>query len=835
MRYFILLILFSFSLSLFPKNVNKTKAIKVAENFITLNSENADLDTSNCVIISENNMDLIYVFSFINSNGFIMLSASEAAYPVLGYSFTDNFVENNYPENFQAWLDSYKSQIKFIKKNNLKAGKEIAEEWSKLENNIQTKAAPVTVGPLLSSIWGQGCGYNALCPADASGQCGHVVTGCVATAMGQVINYHSFPPNGSGIHSYNSNYGILTADFGNTNYDWQNMADTLTSTSDSLKILAVAELISHCGIAVDMNYSPGASGAYSADAATAFTQYFNFSDSLTMIQKSNYSDSAWIEILKLQIDSLMPMYYSGTGSGGHAFVCDGYSTDGFFHFNWGWNSYNNGFFHINTLNPGGMNFSIYQSAIINIKPKTPGVCSGNTDTLTSHFGNISDGSSYLDYQNNANCSWLINPPNVQNIELEFFNFNLANGDSLFIYDGNSNSSSLLAAYHKNSSPSVLLSSSNNLFIEFISDNSLVDKGWSAAYQSNYCSSQTVLTSISDTFSDGSGANYNYKNNSNCEWLIHDSLGRPINLVFTQFKTEQAYDYVYVYDGNSTSANLLGSYDGNTMPPDLTSTAGDMLVKFISDGGVTDEGWEAYYYICNNPAFSISNSDSVSICQGDSITFSSAYSNLDWYFNSGFIGSSDSLTANNPGSYYAVNNGFTNCPADTSAIVNLLVNPLPQPYLGEDTLIDKNHAIMLSTNNTYSSYLWSTGDTSSQISVDSTGMQNNQKTISVQVSDSNSCMGRDTIVIGFIITGSITDANSLILNIYPNPAKDLIYFEGEINSEYQIEIFDSYGKMVYNTNHIEGQFKIDIKGLESGVYYLKITTDKKSGQYKFVKL
>jgi hypothetical protein len=831
------LIIILFSLNVYGQNVSKTEAETAAMSFISAIEPN-EYSIDSIYLIKHQNTAIYYIVNFTGNDAFLMLSADKSAYPILGFSLKNQFDLSNIPPNAAEFFENYKSQIYHLKSNNISATNEISEIWNQLLSNNINFSNSKSVAPLLTSIWGQGCYYNDQCPADVGGPCGHAVTGCVATAMGQVINYHKFPPNGSGIHSYNSNYGLLTADFGSTNYDWQNMADTLNQYSDSAEVYAVSELISHCGIAVDMMYSAGSSGAYSEDAANALVHFFNFSEEVKQIHKSNYKDSIWNSIMKTQLDSLQPMYYSGSGSGGHAFVCDGYIADDYFHINWGWNSILDGYFYFNALNPGSMNFSSYQSAIINIKPKMPNVCQGITDTITNHKGNISDGSSYADYQSGLNCSWLIQPNGVNNIDIEFFNFDLNIGDTLFVFDDSTASSNLIDAYHiNNQPPTIITSSSNSVFIQFTTDNSHQSSGWAANYKSNYCSVYNSLGLLTDTISDGSGDLLNYNNNTNCFWLISDSLGRQINLEFIEFQTELGFDFVEIYDGNSTNANQLGNFSGNNLPPVLFANSGHMLINFISDGGVVDLGWKALYYICDNSQFEIANNDSISICENQSFSFkNSNYQNLDWFYNGSFISTSDSLIANASGKYFAINSNVS-CPDDTSFTVFLNVNQKPQPNLGQDTMICIGMSLQLSTDSLFQTYLWSTGDTTSSLIVDTTGMQNYQKLISLEVTDFNVCSGIDSVLITFMpCIGFEENLSQTEFEFFPNPASKQITIKSDIISENSIiEIYSADAKLLIKQKAKQNNRAIiEIDKLSGGLYFIKIISENTVYTVRFIK-
>jgi len=242
-------------------------------------------------------------------------------------------------------------------------------------------AGNVVVSPLIWVKWGQGKYYNNLCPADSKGQGGHAQVGCGALVMGSVMRYWRYPTTGNGSRSYNCNYssygygdyGTLSADFGSTTYDYSNMPKKLTSSSTDTQKKAVATLLYHCGVAVNMVYGPTASTSHSDNIVSALSQYFRFPATVEYIEKSYYTTTEWHEILQGELDEGAPFFYGASGSyGGHVFVCDGYRDDNYYHIVWGWNGSYDGWFKIGSFNPGPYDFNNNHAAIIGIRgPQVP--------------------------------------------------------------------------------------------------------------------------------------------------------------------------------------------------------------------------------------------------------------------------------------------------------------------------------------------------------------------------------------------------------------------------------------------------------------------------------
>lgn len=305
----------------------------------------------------------VYIFK-TTSGGFTIISGELKTVPVLAYSSDSDIsiIESEWSPAFLHWMEMYCNQIQYIRDYNIPASLEATAQRNKLNSGIDLGIRPSKdVAPLLSTNWNQGCGYNADCPVDGSGPCGHVYTGCVATAMAQVMRYMEHPVNGIGDKCYvHYAYGEQCADFAAATYDYSIMPNNSGNAE-------VAELMYHCGVSVDMNYSPSGSGSYSYKVPRAFLNYFDYKNSI-IVSKGSYSDATWCSLLINEIDNSRPMYYSGSGSGGHAFVVDGYQGTDFFHFNWGWGGSYNGYFYLNDLTPGSANYTNSQQAVIGAIP-----------------------------------------------------------------------------------------------------------------------------------------------------------------------------------------------------------------------------------------------------------------------------------------------------------------------------------------------------------------------------------------------------------------------------------------------------------------------------------
>ena len=356
--------------------VDMTLAKQVGAKFINANTAmkvapDRDLEWVT-TYLTKNNDEAFHVFNM--PKGFVIVSADDCATPILGYSEDGRFNTNDVPPQMEDYLQGFVEQIQYGVDNHLNADATIARQWEmvKATGRITEQRGAKAVQALLTNTWNQNCYYNNLCPEDPDGPCGHVYAGCTGTSMGQIMHYWKYPMSGTGSVTYTpSGYPEQSVDFGATVYDWDNMPDNLNASSSSTQINAVATLLWHCGVALNANYGPNGTGAYPSWVPNILTGYFNYSSDLYGADRSNYSDDMWLTMVKSSLDLGRPIHYSGwnsEGGDGHSFVCDGYDTNDYLHFNWGWSGNYNNYFALNALNAGSYNFSYYNFAVFNIHP-----------------------------------------------------------------------------------------------------------------------------------------------------------------------------------------------------------------------------------------------------------------------------------------------------------------------------------------------------------------------------------------------------------------------------------------------------------------------------------
>ena len=301
-----------------------------------------------------------YVFN-VGNEGFVMVSADDVYRPIVGFSYEGAFDAQNINPELNYMLNeliSYRSG-----KLTGNPSPSVASEWKQVTERGKMRSLNGGRADtyLCTTRWNQDYPYNYYCPTASGGPGGHVYAGCVASAMSQVMKYWNHPLKGNGSHT-NPNGG--SANFGNTNYDWENMPNSINSSSPQEQIDAIATLMYHCAVSVNMMWAIDGSGAYSGDVPGAIAQYFNYSNQAVLRSRDSYSYDNWANMMKESFDMGWPLYYSGQSpDGGHAFVCDGYNDANLFHYNWGWGGSGDGWFDFDLID-----YNSSDGAIFNFVP-----------------------------------------------------------------------------------------------------------------------------------------------------------------------------------------------------------------------------------------------------------------------------------------------------------------------------------------------------------------------------------------------------------------------------------------------------------------------------------
>lgn len=375
-RNFSLLFLSFFAiLSVNAQGVDRTTARTIAQDFLKSQGRQVELAPEAATGFNgqrkatKTGHSPLYLFNIENEGGFVVVSGDERTEQVLGYVDKGSCDDDNMPDNMKAWLQMYAQQIESLPVDYAPSANAKAADTPK-------KAERKAIGALVKTKWNQGEPYNLKCPMDGGSRS---VTGCVATALAQIMYYHKWPQEAT---TTIPSYYVLNQwlpELPATTFNWDKMLLNYDNGGTTAQRNAVAELMFYCGQAVEMGYSAAGSGAFSGNVKTAILKYFDYDGTAKFVHRSDYSIAGWDALIYNELYESRPVYYAGYSPGGHAFVCDGYDTAGFFHFNWGWGGWDDGYFRLSLLNADdpmsdgmsatGIGFSMGQECVIGIQPQ----------------------------------------------------------------------------------------------------------------------------------------------------------------------------------------------------------------------------------------------------------------------------------------------------------------------------------------------------------------------------------------------------------------------------------------------------------------------------------
>ncbi len=279
------------------------------------------------------------IFVFNSPSGYVVMSADDDLPAVLAYGRGTPYDSQMAPPALQALLEAYHVGI---------------------ATKAFTRADVPThsdVAPLVKAKWNQRVPFNNLCPEGCP-------TGCVATAMAQVMYYHQWPAS----------------------YNWSQMKTSYSDTDTGAAADAVAKLMADCGEKVFMKYGKESSSAKSHLVSEALRYDFGYAETTEFVPRYVYTAKAWDALIYGEVAAKRPVLYSGNsvssgrGEVGHEFVIDGYEVKGgagYYHVNWGWGGSSDDYFLLSALNPtyqytggnaGSSGYSYVQYAVIGIQP-----------------------------------------------------------------------------------------------------------------------------------------------------------------------------------------------------------------------------------------------------------------------------------------------------------------------------------------------------------------------------------------------------------------------------------------------------------------------------------
>lgn len=298
-------------------------------------------------------VETVYIFSRGTDNGFIVTSADDRLPAVLGFSDNGTFCYESSSPAFKWWIEQYSKEAKAV----LSTGRELEKVPEEVVNaelishdSSMMRTPRAEINPILKSTWNQTNPFNNDCPMiDGS----RTVTGCVATAMAQVMRYHKYPDVGIGSNSYICDKDTLVYDLSSSTFDWENMLDSYQNgVGTETEKAAVANLMFACGVSVNMRYGVESSGASGTYVPYAFTNYFGYDKDIRYTKRDFHTNEEWENIIYSELDSERPVILGGSNdqAEGHEFICDGYKNE-LYHINWGWGGLSDGYFLLSDLSP----------------------------------------------------------------------------------------------------------------------------------------------------------------------------------------------------------------------------------------------------------------------------------------------------------------------------------------------------------------------------------------------------------------------------------------------------------------------------------------------------
>ena len=343
MRLLISFMLLLCSIAMAANPIDERQAQTIASQFMqrkgysSVKSRQTRIVKFNDGTTRSSNTPSYYIFNV--DSGFVIVSGSDLTPNILGYNMSENFDVNNVPANLKSWLSFYASEIDYIEKNNIKT--------SRISSNLRKE-----IKPLLNCKWAQGYPYNLMCPTYNDRHC---VTGCVATALAQVMYYHKWPEKTlQEIPGYNLSINGVSTDISSipagTEFNWNLMQPSYSGYGNPAeKEYAVAKLMATAGTAVHMSYNTKESTAYFQNYPKVLKNYFGYSDNVQLVYREDFEN--WEKLIYEELIASRPVLYSGQSAyNGHAFVVDGYDGDQLFHVDWGWGG-PQGYYLLDILNP----------------------------------------------------------------------------------------------------------------------------------------------------------------------------------------------------------------------------------------------------------------------------------------------------------------------------------------------------------------------------------------------------------------------------------------------------------------------------------------------------
>ena len=545
----------------------------------------------------------LYVFAG-QQQGFVIIAGDDRVPSVLGYSQLGTVGDDDMPPALLEMLEEYSLQIEALGQESISAPQHI------------TGAA---IAPLITTQWNQTSPYNSMLPYHSGGS--QFVTGCVATAMAQVMNYYKWPQRASMTLPayYTRTDSVYMPALEPITFRWNDMQDNYpTNITNSVSAIAVAQLMKHCAQSVKMDFKEGVSSAYTIDVLPALINYYGYKATCKYLMRGSYTTQQWETIIYNELRSKRPVLYSGSKvSSGHAYVCDGFDGEGRFHINWGWGGSYDGYYVLNILNPteqtasGGSydtGYILSQRILTGIEP---GTATAPPDEMTINDLVI----------NSATTTRSSTSDNFEiNLSGKFYNSSPNTSSYSFgygLYQGNTLVQNLLYYYTTNIQPGYYI----NLTDRTVNYGSGITSG-------TYDIVPMFTEKNTDNWRPCVGAEYNYItvtfNNNQCTVTGHGSakprnykfngatieghkhVKRPITVtlnVTNQGESENDCLYMFV-DGTYASAAIIDipkGQTGNIKFIHTPTTTGSKSISFSFDDSGSDPVYSTSVFISPMPS------------------------------------------------------------------------------------------------------------------------------------------------------------------------------------------------------------------------------------------
>ena len=780
-----------------------------------------------------------YVFN-VGESGFIIVSADDFYRPVIGYSENGKYDVNNVPPALQDYLDGIVEARSMTRKSRNAAAPDVAADWQMLENTgkLVSRHGGRGTGYYVQTQWNQSYPYNYYCPEDPNGDHGHAIVGCLATSTSQLVSFWKYPEHGYGNHCYyHEDYGEICADFQNTYYDWDHIANKINANSPIEEIQAVALISFHCGVCIDMGYGPDGSGGASGPIPGAMHTYFHFSDANIQRSRNDYDTETWKAMVREQFDMGWPMYYGGCDTDGcHAFICDGYDDYDMFHFNLGWGGSSDGWYLIDDApytHPADAMFNFVPQEVYDATPSAPTnlVVTPASDTSFEATVSWTNPTTYLDGTQMTNIEKIVVMRNSK-ICYEATDGIVAGGamsftDRVPYYDSfeykvfavsNGHNGKQVIQNHVSFGPTCSWK---------ITMTTTDFHGWRGNHISVYNMANTEIAQLTMTSSAPQVLNFDVPvGRVKFVWEVSDEIVN--NISFNLFDSQNTSMYTYSGSSSDMAEGVFVEVNngcGNTgecgVPNNLEGVADADDIVLEWNGSLTDayafcvyRDDVIYRMVTNNSEpFVDNNTDGLGHCYNVSVLCENGESALS---NMACVKIGDACDPAEDLWFYIQNNGK---PAITWTTPENSEN-LTGYYIYRKCNDDGEYKRVKAVAPTKNEY--------KETSIIETGNWYYYKVVAYYSNNdcysipAKSMYGNEYFVKVFYSPEGIDEHTVENVEIYPNPAKDMLTIKaGNISN---VMIYNSIGQRVYEKMSDSSEVSINLDSFDSGIYLVKVVAD-----------